>query len=356
MRPSLWEEDDSGEDSGADILAEERERRLRRRRGFRVFFLSNWLAGRAGVVILLAFLVGSLGWFGFQRWDDAQRLGPGSGSPSLSASVPERAQDLSASEYSLASRYGRPLYLGAGGVPVVRVEGTGQVRELTSFELEFDSAFTRVPSPGGLVIEVPGPRGWGMWWQDMSEAHSLRSLVSFDRRSWASRQEGELSRVVRGISLGMQVVSGVNLELWDPGSGDSLLDLMAQIKDPYPPVRHRHWSAAPGLWVCDLRLERDLHQGITPGCPGGEYLGALRDAWSRAGLVVERMEGIARLVHRMDGMSSEEFFQSNVRASFSYEVLDLAGDVREFDLALSRLRRVSREWDLPIVVDFMGGG
>ena len=194
-----------------------------------------------------------------------------------------------------------------------------------------------------------------MWWKDMSEANSLRSLVSFDRRSWASRQESELSRVVRGISLGIQALSNVNLELWDSGSGDPLLDLMAQIKDPYPPVRHRHWSAVPGIWVCDMRLERDLHQGITPGCPGGEYLEALQDVWGRAGLVVERMEGIARLVHWMDGMSSEEFFQSNSRANFSYEVLDLASDVREFDLALSRLRRVSREWDLPIVVDFMGG-
>ena len=60
-------------------------------------------------------------------------------------------------------------------------------------------------------------------------------------------------------------------------------------------------------------------------------------------------------MHQIDGMSSEEIFQSNVRVSFSYEVLDLARDVREFDLALARLRRVSREWDLSIVVDFMGG-
>ena len=290
-----------------------------------------------------------------QRWDDSRQVGPGVGSPSLLPPVPERGQDLSVSEYSLASRYGKPLYLGTSGVPVVQVEGTGQVRELTSFELEFDSAFTRVPSSRGLLIEVPGPRGWGMWWKDMSEANSLRSLVSFDRRSWASRQESELARVVRGISLGIQALSNVNLELWDSGSGDPLLDLTAQIKDPYPPVRHRQWSAVPGIWVCDMRLERDLHQGITPGCPGGEYLEALQDAWGRAGLVVERMEGIARLVHWMDGMSSEEFFQSNARANFSYEVLDLASDVREFDLALSRLRRVSREWDLPIVVDFMGG-
>ena len=229
------------------------------------------------------------------------------------------------------------------------------MRELTSFELEFDSAFTRVPSSRGLLIEVPGPRGWGMWWQDMSEANSLRSLVSFDRRSWASRQESELSRVVRGISLGIGVIAHFNLELWDSGSGDPFLDLIAQIKDPYPPVRDRHWSAVPGIWVCDMRLERDLHQGITPGCPGEEYLEALQDAWGRAGLVVERMERIARLVHWMDGLGSEEFFQSNARANLSYEVLDLTRDVREFDLALSRLRRVSREWDLPIVVDFMGG-
>ena len=71
-------------------LAEERERRLQRRRGFRVLFPSSWLVGRAGVVILLVFLVGGLGWFGFQRWDDARQVGPGAGSPSLLPPVPDR--------------------------------------------------------------------------------------------------------------------------------------------------------------------------------------------------------------------------------------------------------------------------
>ncbi len=104
----------------------------------------------------------------------------------------------------------------------------------------------------------------------MSEANSLRPLVSFGRRSWASRQESELSRVVRGISLGTRVISNVNLELWDSGSGDPLLDLIAQIKEPYSPVRHRHWSAVPGLWVCDLRLERE-RSGLYMVTSSGSY-------------------------------------------------------------------------------------
>ena len=161
MRPSIWEEDDSGKGSGPDILAEERERRLRRRRGIRAFFPSSWLTGRAGVFILVVFLLGGLGWLGFQRWGDADRLGPGSGSPSFSSPVPERARDLTASEYSLASRYGRPLYFGTEGVPVVQVEGTGKVRELTPFELGVRLGVHPYPVVAGSGHRGSRPQGLG---------------------------------------------------------------------------------------------------------------------------------------------------------------------------------------------------
>ena len=355
MRPSLWDDDVSGSGSGADILEEERERRLRRRRGLRRFTPGAWLTGRAGVFLLLAFLVGGVGWFGFSQWEDSSRLPPGPGSR-ITTPLPERGRDLTSREYSLASRYGRPLYLSLGGAPVVRVEGTGQVRELTPFELEFDSAFTQTGSSRGRVIGVTGPRGWGMWWRDMSEVGSLRPMVSFDRFSWAERQERELARMVRGVSLGVRVISEIDLELWDPGLGGPFVDLMSQVREPYPPARHGLWSAVPGLWVCDSSLERELHQGLTPGCPGEEYMGALRGAWSDAGLAVDRMEGIARLMERIDGMSSEEIFQSDIRSNLSYEIMDLDRNLRVLDDSLFRLRRVSRDWDLSLVVRFMEGG
>ena len=81
---------------------------------------------------------------------------------------------------------------------------------------------------------------------------------------------------------------------------------------------------------------------------------ALRESWSSAGLVVERMEGIARIVHQADGMGSEELFHSNIRAGFAYETMDLASSLRSLDGALDRLRQVSQEWELTILVDLMG--
>ena len=352
MIPSLWEEE-SPRSPAPDILDEERERRARRRRGVRAIFPSSWMNGRLGLALLLVFLVGGVGWFGFQRWGGLPGGdGPGHGAVRLESSpVPERRRDLTAGEYSLASRYGLPLYMGEGHVPVVRVESTGEVREVTPFEVEFgSSAYSVVATPRGRVIEVPGPRGWGMWWRDMSEANALRPLVSYERLSWAQRQEDELSRATRGIVLGLEGISLVNPDLWNPGVGLPLARLLSEVKEPYPPARHGHWSAVPDLWVCDAALERDFHQSITPGCPGEEYMEVLRGSWSAAGIVLERMEGIARLIRWGDGLSSEELHQSIVRSSLAHEVIDMRLGLLDLESSLTRLRRVSAEWDLSIVV------
>ena len=169
--PSILEEEGAGDDSSADILAEERERRLRRRRGFRSLWLGNWLTGRTGVAVLCIFLVVGLGWVGFRQF------GPGgsraSGFSSSESAFPERVRGLTAVEHSFASRYGVPLHMGSGGRAVVQVESTGDVRELTSFEMELDSLVSYVPSRRGRIVQVPGPRGWGMWWLDNSEMVSL---------------------------------------------------------------------------------------------------------------------------------------------------------------------------------------
>ena len=352
MLPSLWEEE-SPRTPAPDILEDERERRARRRRGVRAVLPSSWMSGRLGLVLLLVFLAVGMGFVGFQRWGSPSGWsGSGYASTRLESSpAPERQRDLSAGEYALASRYGLPLYMGKGEAPVVRVESTGEVREVTPFELEFgSSAYSVLATPRGRVIEVPGPRGWGMWWRDMSEANALRPLVSYERLSWAERQEEELSRVTRGIVLGLEGLSRVDPDVWNPGIGLPLMRLLAEVKEPYPPARHGHWSAVPDLWVCDVTLERDLHQGITPGCPGEEYMEALRESWSNAGIVLERMEGIARLVHWGDGLSSEEFHQSIVRSSLAHEVIDMRLGLRDLESSLTRLRRVSAEWDLSVVV------
>ena len=114
MIPRALEDDGEARGQrGPDILAEERERRLRQRRGLRALWLGNWLTGRAGVICLCLFLVAGLGWMGFQgmpsgRADAGIHVSPG-------ASPPERVRDLTASEHALASGYGEPLFLGLGG-------------------------------------------------------------------------------------------------------------------------------------------------------------------------------------------------------------------------------------------------
>ena len=352
--PLLEDENEARGRRDPDILAEERERRLRQRRGLRSLWLGNWLTGRTGVVFLCIFLVVGLGWLVFQRMDSGGsdvRADVPTGAP-----APERVRDLTASEHALASGYGEPLYVGLGGLPVVRVESTGQVREMTPMEVESDAPFVYLSTPGGRIIESTGPRGRGMWWPDRSEELSLRPLTSFDRRAWLERQEAELDRVVGGIHAGIGLLRGLDLEIWESGYGALILEISSWIGKPYPPARFGHWSAVPALWVCDGALESDLHQGIGPGCPGDEYMDALRDVWFDAGNIVDRMERIGRFVDWMDGMSSADLYESNVRLELAYEMLDLFRDYRDLEFSLARLRAVSREWGLAITVEFVGGG
>ena len=155
---------DLGPAGNVDILAEERERRLRRRRGFRSLWLGNWLTGSTGVAVLCIFLVAGVGWLGFRQ------LGfGGSRASGFSSSEPaflERVRSLTAVEHSFASRYGAPLHMGPGGRPVVQVESTGDVRELTSFEMELDSfvSYLRVRGGSALQGRYPSSRGSFLGW------------------------------------------------------------------------------------------------------------------------------------------------------------------------------------------------
>ena len=155
--PLLEDENEARGRRDPDILAEERERRLRQRRGLRSLWLGNWLTGRTGVVFLCIFLVVGLGWLVFQRMDS----GGSDVRAHVSAAVPERVRDLTASEHALASGYGEPLYMGPGGLPVLRFESTGQVREMTPMEVDSDAPFVYLSTPGGRIIESTGPRAVG---------------------------------------------------------------------------------------------------------------------------------------------------------------------------------------------------
>ena len=351
--PSVFEDQPSGAPD-RDILSEERARR--QRGGLRGLTPGFWLSGRLGLLLLAGFLVFSGFLMGFRHFQSPSReTGVAEPAVGLVPQEPVRVRDLTVSEYSLAVAFGKPLFMGDGGRPVIEVETTGTVRELTPVEMEFDSPFVYLPSVSGRVVHMPGPRGWGLWWRDMSEENSLRPRVSYDRLSWMVRQRDELQRVLRGVFIGSVLVSRMDLDFWEPGSGVLLEDLVGEIKEPYPPVRHGHWGAVPGLWLCSASLDSDLHQGVTPGCPGDDYDAALSEAWFRVGIAVGRIERLGRLASTMDGMSSADFYMSNISADMAYEVADLVGDLRDMERAVEQLEVVSLEWGLPIVVDLTGG-
>ena len=338
--------------SGRDILQEERERR---RGGLRRVTPGYWLSGRLGVFVLVVFILSSVSLVGFRHFTNPLRE---TGLPPEVLVVPEgpvRVRDLTVSEYSLAVSFGKPLFMGDAGRPVVEVESTGVVRSLTPVEMSFDSPFVYIPSVSGRIVHLPGPRGWGMWWRDLSEESSLRPRVSYDRLLWSTRQQDELQRAVRGVFIGAVIVSRMELNFWRPGSGALLGDLTAEIKEPYPPVRHGHWAGVPGIWFCDVSLDFDLYQGLSRGCPGDEYHDALSEAWVRVGVMVDRLERIGRLASVMDGMDSADFYLSNSSADMAYEIADMVRNLEDMEFAVGRLERVSLEWDLPVVIDLTGG-
>ena len=131
MIDSFWRGGDSppGRSSGPDLLAEERERR---RSKVRLAWPGNWFTGRFGLVVLVVFVGGGLGWSLFQTL--GARFDSRSSSAVSDVLHPESGRDLTVAEYALAEQYGQPVFLGDGGMPLIQVEATGEVREITPVE------------------------------------------------------------------------------------------------------------------------------------------------------------------------------------------------------------------------------
>ena len=348
MIDSVWRGTRFGSRSpaGGDILSEERERR--RRSPVRLVWPGNWFRGRAGVCALVIFVLAGIGVAFYQ--------GLGIGGPSRVSSVeqdvvhPESGRPLTAMEYALAEQYGRPVLLGDGGLPLIRVYATDEVRELTPVEAEFDSSRRVVYAGYGGVVWTPGPRGWGMWWKDDSEERALRTSVVFAREDWRERQEDELFLAVSGVSQGIRMAVDMDLELWRVGTGVPLFRLVHGIKSLYPPVAYNEWGAVPGIWGCDYGIEVASSQGVTQGCPHPEYVGSLGSAWVQLGVVVGTLEKMARLAIRMDSIGAEELYLSEYLPSQTYFLADLLREVEGLAAALERLRYVSLDEELVIDV------
>ena len=328
-----------------DILADERVLRSRRR----WWSPASWLSGRAGLVVLVAFLLlGPLYLYFNDRisWLRADRS-------SVSTYIPqsnEAGRDLTPSEFAMARFFGEPIRLGDGGFPVVRLDTTGEVRELTPVEVEFEESARFASTGENNVVWGPGPRGWGIWWKDQTEVNLLASGSYFTRYRWFEKQKDELSLAVSEVSRGLHLVEAMDFSLWSSEVSGPLYVLTNDLKMRYRPVAFGHWGVVPMQWQCNESFEEELNQGMTQGCPGLEYLSALGDAWVSVGKVVERMQGMSRLGVFMDRMGSRDLHQSDVIMDQVYHASDLLEDVSELERALADLERVSSRREMTIAV------
>ena len=326
-----------------DILAEER-----RRRGGWVFWPGVFLSGRRGVVLLVLFLVGGLGWMVQDGWRPS--LPSGGEAAAAQAGPIEVGRQLRGVEYAFAEQFGSPLFMGEGGAPVIRVGGTGAMREVTPVEVEYDSVALFRDAGYGDVVWGPGPRGWGLWWKDDSQSRSVRTRLVFTRSDWAVKQRGELSFAASQVSYGLNLVGQMDLELWREGLGLELLGVVKRLNSRYPAATYGHWGLVPHSWGCSLRMESDLTQGISRGCPDPEYYQALDSVWVQLGVVVDLMEKMGWLAYRMDGLGAAELYQGSYRLGQTHLLIDLLDEVEGLSVSLESLFYLSVDRGLSIDV------
>ena len=333
-----------------DILQEDRERRVRRRR---LWYLwpGNLLSGKFGMAVLALFLVGGLGWVLYSNISGAIEDRFPEEAPAA-AVHPDAGRALTAGEYTLAAFFGEPLYLGDGGLPVIRVPATGDVREVTPVEVAYDEPVPFVHSGFKRAMWGPGPRGWGIFWKDDSELRALAPVAAFTREAWREKQQDELARALRRHSRSVELLYLVDFDRWRPGVGLAVHQVSEDIRSWHPPVEYGHWGSVPGLWVCDPQAESALTQGVTLGCPDSEYMLALSEAWISLGLV-DQVGGIGLVVGELEGMGSAQRAYSGLMLGLGDQLQDLVRLSDRLDIALDNLWRVSVDYDLPLFVEVM---
>ena len=253
-------------------------------------------------------------------------------------------------ELAAGARYGRPLYAGASGRPVVVLEGSGEVRELTEYELNFPEGQAFVSVGDGLTVRAPGPRGLGMWW-DHRPAERLRTRWTvLDRGGWGDRQESELDFVVGGIAGALSRLAAHDFDPWGEGLSDAIMTELAPVVERYPLGERGSWRDQPRRWRCDWELETDLRLGRSEGCGHAAVDELLGDVWAEAGGLVDGLLQVARLAEYRDRMSLDVGIVSGV----TDEVLNASLDVMEaapaLETALERLWTESRDAELTIAV------
>lgn len=329
-------------DPGPDILARERGR-FWRRSALGRFLFSPWSAPAVVAAFLAVLLVPP--WLGGST--------PAEGSPSPGpVPVVDSGRDLLPGEVIQASTFGRPLYLGDSGRPVIRHAVTGEVRELTPFEQDWGSFFPVRHTGVQDIVESPGPRGHGLWWRDRSANQQLSSYRAFGRHRWRQRQQAELSFMVSSLSIGADVLFS-----WHGGYVPvSFSDRLARVLEPVPErypyvVRSGRWVQVPARWRCSAAIETALSQGLSPGCPSPVYLALLDEAWVSAGLLLEDVYQARSVLDVMDSLDSVAMSGSGLSGAYASALLDVARSQDRLDASLRVLWARSLAEDLPIYVE-----
>ena len=325
-----------------DILAAERAS-SRPRFPALAFLLGRWSVGASFAA--LALLGFSFFWLRGASQDDAALADV--------SSVPvDLRRDLNPAEVLWASSFGRPLYLGDSGRPVVRHSSTGEVRELTAFEQDWNyyypSRFTGVQD----IAESPGPRGYGIWWRGEPSRQVRQSYLAFGRHDWRERQQAELRWVVGTLAESAGVLSSWHGGYAPISSTAHLEQQLAPVSERYSfVVRSGQWAQIPGRWRCDLGVEKVLTQGLTVGCPTPVYLQLVEDAWVSVGLLLEDIYQARAILELMEPLDSLAVAGSGYPEAYQLALLDVARSQDRLDAALRVLWARSAAEDLVIFVE-----
>lgn len=327
--------------------------RGRRPRFSRLGWLFGGLfSGKFGLVALAVLVVGGVGLlayegiFGKVGSSDAPRV--------VRVDHPEAGRELTSVERSLAERFGIPLRLGVNGRPVVRMEDSGEVRELTPVEVEFPAGSAFEYSDSGSAW-APGPRGWGVWWDADMARNSAFETLHLGRESWVARQNEEMERALLGLEHGVRMLLELDFETWRYGQGEEFAAMMRAYVESYPFREPGYWGMIPERWVCSEKLEFELRHGVSEGCPSMDVVNGVSRVWIEIGVFAEQLMGIAEMAEFRDSQTTKQAAATNTMTEMSAAVGDLVGMRERLPEALERLRFAAEEERLSMWHEMLEG-
>ena len=306
---------------GLDVIPETGGQPPRRRRRF-----WRWRPGHlferhspVGIGILVIFIA-----FGFAyimlRDDSAVGLDRSSAQENEKGVTAVEPRELTGAEHVRATRFGRPLRLGPGGLPLVEVE-PDVVRELTALENDYPLGVTALADPNRPgVMMAPGPVGEGVWWQEGGPLSALPEAEVVDRNRWFREQRLLLRKGLNDLGGALTHLGYVKPMDWSPDWGGHLETGTSAMRDYYSFGDYKLWPLAPSRWVCSEALEVALTQGVTDGCPSVAHVAALGQVWAHIGNLNELLWALGRSVHLASELERYELNASEYQVELLQDI------------------------------------